>query len=173
MLKLSAGKGFTLQPHEIAVRGARDIEESHAMLEWINGQINQVYERRAQITPRYTGQAGLKVMDLLRLLPMTNCKACGYTTCMAYARGPAGRRDQPQRLPAALGRKIPGETGKAPGLPGKLRLAGPGCGLGERIFMVIKKLCLPGYYLDITAALHAAGSRGHHRPESPGPGDHL
>ena len=24
-------------------------------------------------------------MDILRLLPMTNCKACGYTTCMAYA----------------------------------------------------------------------------------------
>ena len=38
-----------------------------------------------EITPRYTGQAGLKVMNLLRLLPMTNCKACGYTTCMAYA----------------------------------------------------------------------------------------
>ena len=55
------------------------------MLEWIKGQINQVYERREEITPRFTGQAGLRVMDILRLLPMTNCKACGYTTCMAYA----------------------------------------------------------------------------------------
>ncbi|MCX5893550.1 MAG: hypothetical protein NTW80_11380, partial [Deltaproteobacteria bacterium] len=73
LLKLSAGKGFTLQPHEIAVKGARDIEESHAMLEWIKGQINQVYKRREEIAPRYTGQAGLRVMDILRLLPMTNC----------------------------------------------------------------------------------------------------
>ena len=55
------------------------------MLAWIKGQINQVYERREEITPRFTSQAGLKVMDILRLLPMTNCKACGYTTCMAYA----------------------------------------------------------------------------------------
>ena len=52
---------------------------------WIKGQINEIYARREEITPRYTGQAGLKVMDILRLLPMTNCKACGYATCMAYA----------------------------------------------------------------------------------------
>jgi ArsR family metal-binding transcriptional regulator len=30
-------------------------------------------------------QAGLKVMEILKLLPMTNCKACGYAACMAYA----------------------------------------------------------------------------------------
>jgi len=30
-------------------------------------------------------QAGLKVIEILKLTPMTNCKACGYPTCMAYA----------------------------------------------------------------------------------------
>lgn len=85
LLRLSAGKGITLQPHEIAIRGARDLEESHALLKWIKGQINDIYERRDQIEPRYTGQAGLKVMEILKLLPMTNCKLCGYKTCMAYA----------------------------------------------------------------------------------------
>jgi len=24
-------------------------------------------------------------MEILKLLPLTNCKICGYTTCMAYA----------------------------------------------------------------------------------------
>jgi ArsR family metal-binding transcriptional regulator len=85
LLKLSAGKWITLQAHEIAIRGARDLEESHALLRWIKGQINDIYERREEITPRYTGQAGLKIMEILKLLPMTNCKACGYATCMAYA----------------------------------------------------------------------------------------
>ena len=85
MLKLSVGKGFTLHPQKIAIRGARDMEEAHALLAWIQGQVNDIYARRDQITPRYTGQAGLKVMNILRLLPMTNCKACGYATCMAYA----------------------------------------------------------------------------------------
>ena len=112
MLKLSAGKGFTLQRHEIAIKGARDIEEAHAMLAWIKGQINQVYERREEITPRYTGQAGLKVMDILRLLPMTNCKACGYATCMAYAAALREGEISLKDCPPVLGRKIPGKTGK-------------------------------------------------------------
>ncbi len=25
------------------------------------------------------------MIEILKLLPMTNCKACGYATCMAYA----------------------------------------------------------------------------------------
>ena len=85
LLKMSAGKWITLQAREIAIRGARDIEESKALLEWIKGQINDIYDRRDLITPRFTSQASLKVIEILKLLPMTNCKVCGYTTCMAYA----------------------------------------------------------------------------------------
>ena len=85
LLKLSAGKWITLHAHKIAIRGARDLEEAHALLRWITGQINDIYGRRDEITPRYTSQAGLKVMEILKLLPMTSCKACGYATCMAYA----------------------------------------------------------------------------------------
>jgi len=85
LLKLSNGKWITLHPQKIAIRGARDIEECHALLEWIKGQINEIYDRREHITPRYVSQAGLKIMEILKLLPMTNCKLCGYATCMAYA----------------------------------------------------------------------------------------
>ena len=85
LLKLSDGKWITLHPQKIAIRGARDMEESHALLEWIKGQINDIYARRETITPRYVSQAGLKIMEILKLLPMTNCKLCGYPTCMAYA----------------------------------------------------------------------------------------
>ena len=67
------------------LRGIRDLEEAHALLRWITGQINDIYSRRDEITPRYTSQAGLKVMEILKLLPMTSCKACGYATCMAHA----------------------------------------------------------------------------------------
>jgi ArsR family metal-binding transcriptional regulator len=85
LLKLSDGKWITLHPHKIAIRGARDLEECHALLKWIKGQINDIYERRETITPRYVSQAGLKIMEILKLLPITNCKVCGYATCMAYA----------------------------------------------------------------------------------------
>jgi hypothetical protein len=52
LLKLSDGKWLTLQPQKIAIRGARDLEEAHALLVWIQAQINIIYERREQITPR-------------------------------------------------------------------------------------------------------------------------
>jgi ArsR family metal-binding transcriptional regulator len=85
LLKLSDGKWITLQPHKIAIRGIRDLEEAHAVLAWIKGQINDVYDRRDLIIPRYVSQRGLKIMEILRLLPLTNCKLCGYTACMAHA----------------------------------------------------------------------------------------
>jgi ArsR family metal-binding transcriptional regulator len=85
LLKLADGKWITLQAREIAIRGARDLDESQALLEWIKGQINEIYDRRYEIEPRYTSQAGLKIMEILKLLPLTNCKLCGYATCMAYA----------------------------------------------------------------------------------------
>lgn len=85
LLKLTDGKWITLQPQEIAIRGARDQEESRALLEWIKGQINEIWERREQIEPRYQSQAGLKILEILKLLPRTNCRACGYQTCMAFA----------------------------------------------------------------------------------------
>jgi ArsR family metal-binding transcriptional regulator len=85
LLKLSDGKWITLHSYKIAIRGARDIEEAHALLKWIKGQINDIYDRRDHIAPRYMSQAGLKIMEILKLLPMTNCKVCSYATCMAYA----------------------------------------------------------------------------------------
>ena len=85
LLKLADGKWITLHPQKIAIRGARDLEEAHALLEWIKGQVNEIYDRRDHITPRYVSQAGLKIMEILKLLPMTNCKACGYAACMAFA----------------------------------------------------------------------------------------
>jgi ArsR family metal-binding transcriptional regulator len=85
LLKLSDGKWITLHSQKIAIRGARDLAEAKALLAWIQTQINDLYARREAITPRYVSQAGLKVMEILKLLPMTNCKACGYAACMAYA----------------------------------------------------------------------------------------
>ena len=75
MLKLSDGKWITLHPRKIAIRGAKDMEEAKALLAWIQAQINDIYAHREAITPRYVSQAGLKVIEILRLLPMTNCKA--------------------------------------------------------------------------------------------------
>jgi ArsR family metal-binding transcriptional regulator len=99
LLKLSEGKWITLHPHKIAIRGCRDLEEAHALMDWIKGQINELYDRRQALTPRYTSRAGLKVMEILKLLPLTNCKVCGYATCMAYAAALREGETTPQDCP--------------------------------------------------------------------------
>jgi ArsR family metal-binding transcriptional regulator len=85
LLKMADGKWITLHPNKIAIRGARDIAEAHALLAWVQMQINDIYGRRDTLTPRYVSQAGLKIMEILKLLPLTNCKICGYAACMAFA----------------------------------------------------------------------------------------
>ena len=85
LLKLSDGKWITLHPDKIAIRGIRDLAEAHALPTWIQQQLNDIYARRDNLTPRYVTQAGLKVIEILKLLPMTNCKLCGYAACMAFA----------------------------------------------------------------------------------------
>ena len=85
LLKLSDGKWITLHPNKIAIRGIRDLAEAHALLAWIQQQLNDIYARRENLTPRYVTQAGLKVIEILKLLPRTNCRVCGYAACMAYA----------------------------------------------------------------------------------------
>ncbi|MCL4502166.1 MAG: Fe-S cluster protein [Deltaproteobacteria bacterium] len=100
LLKLSNGKWITLHPQKIAIRGIRDLEEAHALLTWIRAQINDIYKRRETISPRYVSQAGLKIMEILKLLPMTNCKVCGYATCMAYAAALREGEISPEDCPA-------------------------------------------------------------------------
>jgi len=85
LLKLADGKWITFQARQIAIRGCRDQEEARALMAWAQGQINDVYSRREHLTPRYSSQAGLKVLEILKILPRTNCRACGYATCMAFA----------------------------------------------------------------------------------------
>lgn len=85
LLKLSDGKWITFHSHQIAIRGCRDQAEAHALMAWAQGQINEIWGQRERLTPRYASQAGLKVLEILRNLPRTNCKLCGYSTCMAFA----------------------------------------------------------------------------------------
>ena len=48
--------------------------------------INGTWARRAEITPNRQGIAPRpKALEILKLLPRTNCKKCGFPTCMAYA----------------------------------------------------------------------------------------
>ena len=42
-------------------------------------------ENREDIEPSYEGAPKPKLIEILKLLPKTNCKECGEATCMVFA----------------------------------------------------------------------------------------
>jgi len=79
------GKIIKVGAREIAVNALKDEQEADRILKWLKTEINQAWENRAAITPCYTGKTKPKLMEILKLLPKTNCKKCGQPTCMAFA----------------------------------------------------------------------------------------
>lgn len=79
------GKIIKVGNREIAVNALRDQEEADRILEWLRREINETWERRHSITPSYKGKDKPKLIEVLKLLPKTNCRKCGLATCMVFA----------------------------------------------------------------------------------------
>jgi ArsR family metal-binding transcriptional regulator len=79
------GKRFVLTPREIAVTKLRDRAEAEAMLAWAQETLNRVWAQRDTIVPSEESRAQLKLLDVYKHLPRTNCRACGQATCLAFA----------------------------------------------------------------------------------------
>ena len=81
----SQGKFITMHGDKIAINALRDEAEADKILEWLKREINAAWENRESIVPSYEGTPKPKVIEILKLLPMTNCKECGEPTCMVFA----------------------------------------------------------------------------------------
>lgn len=84
-LKYGGGTLITLTSREIAINIVKDESEAEKILEWLKQEINTTWERRGEITPSYEVAAAPRALDILRLLPRTNCRACGQSTCLVFA----------------------------------------------------------------------------------------
>ena len=81
----SSGRLITVHAREIAVNALKDEEEADKILEWLKREINQAWDNRATITPSTEGAPRPLVLEILKLLPRTNCRQCGEPTCMVFA----------------------------------------------------------------------------------------
>ena len=79
------GKLITVHPKKIAINALKDEEEATKIIEWLKREINTAWENREEIEPSYESAPIPKVLEILKLLPKTNCKECGQTTCMVFA----------------------------------------------------------------------------------------
>ena len=55
------------------------------MLEALKDAINATWEKRAELVAMTAARRAPRWLDILTLLPQTNCKLCGEATCMAFA----------------------------------------------------------------------------------------
>lgn len=79
------GKLITVHGTKIAVNALRDEAEAHHILEWLKKEINDAWEHRDAIIPKYDGKAKPHILEIYKLLPKTNCRKCGQPTCMMFA----------------------------------------------------------------------------------------
>lgn len=97
------GKLIAVHPRMICVNALREASEGDKIIEWLKQEINDTWERRAEIEPRFEGAPKPKVIEILKLLPKTNCKECGQPTCMVFAtqvaEGGRGPEDCPPLSP--------------------------------------------------------------------------
>ncbi|OFW68614.1 MAG: hypothetical protein A2V52_04360 [Actinobacteria bacterium RBG_19FT_COMBO_54_7] len=76
---------YALRENVISINMLKDRDHAERVAGKITARINEIWEQRGEITPLNTGRVIPKLLDILKLLPRTNCKECGYPSCMAFA----------------------------------------------------------------------------------------
>jgi ArsR family metal-binding transcriptional regulator len=79
------GRLITVQGREIAINALQDETEAEKILDLLKREINRCWEERDRITPSTLGAPRVQIIEILKLLPRTNCKECGEPTCMVLA----------------------------------------------------------------------------------------
>jgi len=84
-LKHGGGTLITLTSRQIAINMVQDEAEAERILAWLQKEINTVWERRGEVVPSFEVTVAPRFLDILKLLPRTNCRACGQPTCLVFA----------------------------------------------------------------------------------------
>ncbi|MFK5951856.1 MAG: (Fe-S)-binding protein [Desulfobacterium sp.] len=81
----SQGKLITIYQKKIAINALKDETEARKIVEWLKREINDAWENRYSITPSFEAMPQPKLMEILKLLPKTNCRECKEPTCLVFA----------------------------------------------------------------------------------------
>lgn len=85
-LTFRRSSGFmTLYPDKVNITQVKDTKEGLELLKALVDAINATWEQRAELVAVTAARRAPRWLDILTLLPQTNCKQCGEATCMAFA----------------------------------------------------------------------------------------
>jgi len=79
------GHHIAFHPYQIAVSNVPDRDAAIQEVEGLIKLVNHTWKGRAEIEPSYEVRRRPGMMEVYRLLPRTNCKACGEVSCFVFA----------------------------------------------------------------------------------------
>jgi ArsR family metal-binding transcriptional regulator len=97
------GKLIVIHPREICVNAPGDRSEGEKIIQWLRAKINDTWDHREEIQPDFESVQKPKVLEILRLLPKTNCGECGRPTCTVFASHVADGDNAPGDCPTLDG----------------------------------------------------------------------
>ena len=74
-----------LYPDLIAAHFFESKTEAKAFIPGLIDFLNEIHDQKENIRPNYDQIRPIPITDILKILPKTNCRECGYSTCMAFA----------------------------------------------------------------------------------------
>jgi len=79
------GRFVTFCAYHIGIEYVEDRSDAQRVADELVALVNRTWEQRETITPNHEAYSRPKPMDIYKLLPQTNCKACGQPTCFTFA----------------------------------------------------------------------------------------
>jgi len=79
------GRNIVFWPDKIAIGHLADRKQAQQVAQGLVDMVNRTWERREEIEPDYEMRRRPGLMEVYKLLPQTNCRACGQPTCFVFA----------------------------------------------------------------------------------------
>ncbi len=76
---------ITVYPKEMTMIKALNTTDAWQVIDWLQELINCTYEKLEEIEPDYRLKKRPHPLQLYSWLPKTNCRQCGWQTCLAFA----------------------------------------------------------------------------------------
>jgi len=80
-----AGLRCAIYPEKVSVGMFENREQAVTFFNQLKDFVNDISDRIPEIEPSHRAYRPVPVLEIFKLLPKTNCKGCGLSTCMAFA----------------------------------------------------------------------------------------
>ena len=89
----------TLYPNDVMAVAFENQDQALQFAQRLIDFLNHLYLEKDSIKPNYKKYKPISAFEFFKLLPQTNCKKCGFLTCMAFAGALSQRQTTPDKCP--------------------------------------------------------------------------